>query len=648
MENGKIKVLILEDDSSLASSLQEALSRVGAEVLVAHKPDQALAFLNEHTIGIAYVDLMLPQMSGQEFVTKLRASPHGLRMPVVLMSGIFTDNQSINEAKAATGAVGFLKKPFSLAEATQPFEALERGKKGIEKSPRKKLYSLIGSRDKVSTRARIKLIQGLEEVHGYDLPMIMAVLIEAGATGHLNIVDEKNQISGITLHEGHIVGVDVADKETYLGHILIAGGYLTAADLEQGLKIKNDKKIGQKLIQESLLSPHAFEWALEEQLTIRLSQVLVPGNIQVNFVSSEVNHDGPAIRSSEFTNFLHDWIASKIPSDWLRIHYRPWFENKVCKGVNWTEQNDIVKWPLFASHPELCDLFASGQTLDEIVEKSKIEEKLVLKAFHLAFIKGIYNFDDTKGQESESNRIDKLSAFLKQTVGKNPIEVFELMGGRPTSKRAEKDVAWNEFLEFIGQAPAPNSLNDLKKNYQDVLTLVTNAYNVVTDDKQREKIMAEASTREVAEKVRAQGQFDEAKTLMTKGQNLPALQILKAIHTTHPDFFQLCLYMSWAGLMTAERSKDKAKMLKDIDLDMMQVPAEEKTSALYFFVSGYYAKIQGDLVKAKKLFMQAAQIDPRMVEAKRELNVISLQSKSRKADTSDIGALVSSWFKKSS
>ncbi|MGE0632650.1 MAG: hypothetical protein AB7O96_09595, partial [Pseudobdellovibrionaceae bacterium] len=116
-----------------------------------------------------------------------------------------------------------------------------------------------------------------------------------------------------------------------------------------------------------------------------------------------------------------------------------------------------------------------------------------------------------------------------------------------------------------------------------------------------------------------------------------------------PHIFQLRLYMIWAELLGAERStKDKGKVAKDMEYEIMQVPAEEKTSALYFFVVGYHAKINGDMIKAKRMFTQAAQIDPRMVEAKRELNVFIIQSKVKKPDTSDIGALVSSWFKKKS
>ncbi|MGE3760285.1 MAG: response regulator, partial [Pseudobdellovibrionaceae bacterium] len=64
MENLKIKILIVEDDTTIASSLKEALTKEGAEVLVAHKPDQALNLVENQAIGLMYVDLMLPQISG--------------------------------------------------------------------------------------------------------------------------------------------------------------------------------------------------------------------------------------------------------------------------------------------------------------------------------------------------------------------------------------------------------------------------------------------------------------------------------------------------------------------------------------------------------------------------------------------------------
>ncbi|MGE0633735.1 MAG: response regulator, partial [Pseudobdellovibrionaceae bacterium] len=527
MENLKIKVLIVEDDTTIASSLKEALTKEGAEVLVAHKPDQALNLVENQAIGLMYVDLMLPQISGQDFVSKVRVYSHAAKVPVVLMSGIFTDHQSINEAKSATGAVGFLKKPFDLKEALAFFQVVLREKKGKVESPRKKLYKLTAAPASASTRGRIRLIESLEEVHGYDLPAILSVLIEAQASGHLNIVDENNQVSGISLREGHVVGVDVADQETFLGQILKAGGFIIHADLEESLKIKSEKKIGQKLIHENVLSPHAFDWALQEQLTIRLSKVLAPGNIQINFSPSEMEHDGPSISPSAFSYFLHDWIASKIPVEWLRVHYRSWLGCKLIKGPHWSEDSEIMSWPLFTANPELKTVFLSGKNLGELLEKSGMGEKVILKALHLAYIKGVFAFEEQTGSESEPARIQRLTALYEQMKDKNPIEIFELMGGRPSSKQAEKSLALDEFIEHLGPKPDVTSLVDLKKIYAEVMNVANQAYQVIVDDQARAKIEMELSDKEMAKEVLAQSQFDEAKALMSKGQTQPAIQLLR-------------------------------------------------------------------------------------------------------------------------
>ena len=81
-----------------------------------------------------------------------------------------------------------------------------------------------------------KLIESLEEVHGFDLPFVYSLLVESKSSGHLNVVGRENgDVSGISLSNGVIVQVDISDQSTYLGRLLIDSGFVSNEDLDGGL-----------------------------------------------------------------------------------------------------------------------------------------------------------------------------------------------------------------------------------------------------------------------------------------------------------------------------------------------------------------------------------------------------------------------------
>src|SRR6185312_8009722 len=108
------------------------------------------------------------------------------------------------------------------------------------------------------------------------------------------------------------------DQETFLGKLLLEAGYIHPDDLTEALSVTSSKRLGERLIHGNLLSPHAFNIALANQMSIRLSRTIVDAKVKVNFVATEVELTHPHIDSEALTLFLHDWIASKMTPNWLK------------------------------------------------------------------------------------------------------------------------------------------------------------------------------------------------------------------------------------------------------------------------------------------------------------------------------------------
>jgi two-component system, NtrC family, response regulator HydG len=106
------RVLIVDDDPAIRTSLAEALSDDGASVTVAESGARALAILGDAAPEVLLTDVRMPDIDGLALLRTLRE-----RMPsvdVVLMTA-FDDMPTVVAAMRA-GAVEFLVKPLNLAK----------------------------------------------------------------------------------------------------------------------------------------------------------------------------------------------------------------------------------------------------------------------------------------------------------------------------------------------------------------------------------------------------------------------------------------------------------------------------------------------------------------------------------------------------
>jgi DNA-binding NtrC family response regulator len=102
-------VLVLDDERSILTTLQKALSLEGYTVDVAGGVAVAEEKLQKRSYDLALFDVALPDGDGVALLQRLRAS--GSDLPVVMMSG----HASVDAAVRATrlGAIDFLEKPLS-------------------------------------------------------------------------------------------------------------------------------------------------------------------------------------------------------------------------------------------------------------------------------------------------------------------------------------------------------------------------------------------------------------------------------------------------------------------------------------------------------------------------------------------------------
>jgi DNA-binding response OmpR family regulator len=106
------RVLIVEDDPSIAIGLRINLESEGYEVHLAEDGDRALELARSIDPHLIVLDLMLPKRNGLEVLHELRAE--GRAMPIIILSAKSGEMDKV--AGLELGAEDYVAKPFSLAE----------------------------------------------------------------------------------------------------------------------------------------------------------------------------------------------------------------------------------------------------------------------------------------------------------------------------------------------------------------------------------------------------------------------------------------------------------------------------------------------------------------------------------------------------
>jgi two-component system alkaline phosphatase synthesis response regulator PhoP len=116
------KILIVEDEAALATTLKDRLKKEGYAVTVARDGQQALEKATHEPFDLIVLDVMLPGQSGLKVCEKLRQDGWGI--PILMLTARRQTMDKVLGFK--TGADDDLTKPFKMAELLARIEALLR------------------------------------------------------------------------------------------------------------------------------------------------------------------------------------------------------------------------------------------------------------------------------------------------------------------------------------------------------------------------------------------------------------------------------------------------------------------------------------------------------------------------------------------
>lgn len=115
------KMLVVEDEAKISEVIKSFLESKGIVVFVAENGKQAFSLIEKENLSLIILDLMLPDMTGEEICMKIRKTS---RVPIIMLTAKVDEEDMLKGL--GIGADDYITKPFSLKELFARIEVVLR------------------------------------------------------------------------------------------------------------------------------------------------------------------------------------------------------------------------------------------------------------------------------------------------------------------------------------------------------------------------------------------------------------------------------------------------------------------------------------------------------------------------------------------
>jgi DNA-binding response OmpR family regulator len=152
------RILIVEDENTLAETLADNLAEEGYETLRAEDGEIGLAMIRSELPDLVILDIMLPALDGMSICRIVRKDPTTQHIPIIMLTARGTEVDKI--VGLESGADDYITKPFGLGEFLARVRAVMRRVPG-RSVPQDELISADLRMDLTGRR----VYKGSEELH---------------------------------------------------------------------------------------------------------------------------------------------------------------------------------------------------------------------------------------------------------------------------------------------------------------------------------------------------------------------------------------------------------------------------------------------------------------------------------------------------
>jgi twitching motility two-component system response regulator PilG len=128
-ENVSLKIMVIDDSSTIRRSAEIFLGQAGYQVVLAEDGFDALAKMNDHKPALIFCDILMPRLDGYQTCALIKKSVKFHSTPVIMLSS--KDGLFDRARGAMVGSSAYLTKPFtkdSLLKTVREYTAVALAK----------------------------------------------------------------------------------------------------------------------------------------------------------------------------------------------------------------------------------------------------------------------------------------------------------------------------------------------------------------------------------------------------------------------------------------------------------------------------------------------------------------------------------------
>jgi DNA-binding response OmpR family regulator len=122
VNNPQPLILVVDDSTTNVVLLEAILDEKGYRIETALNAKEAYAIIAQEIPDLILLDLLMPKISGFDFLAQIRSSEKTLSTPVIVVSAL-TDEENIAKIMEM-GAIDFIKKPIDLQYLVEKVESV--------------------------------------------------------------------------------------------------------------------------------------------------------------------------------------------------------------------------------------------------------------------------------------------------------------------------------------------------------------------------------------------------------------------------------------------------------------------------------------------------------------------------------------------
>ncbi|HEY4787012.1 MAG TPA: response regulator [Bacteroidales bacterium] len=123
------RILVVDDSSTNIVLLEAILNGQGYEIETAQSVKEAYQIIKKETVNLILLDLLMPRVSGYDFLKEIKGNESTKDIPVIIVSAV-ADVEN-RKKSIELGALDFINKPIDIQYFIEKIETVLKKKKSV-------------------------------------------------------------------------------------------------------------------------------------------------------------------------------------------------------------------------------------------------------------------------------------------------------------------------------------------------------------------------------------------------------------------------------------------------------------------------------------------------------------------------------------